>query len=188
MASLDEPHQRHLRKLVISCILATDMGLHAEILGNFTTRLVDPRPFEMSGPYQPPGPNVPDTIDVGVVGNGIEGGQENNSSSQYLGNFGEARNDGSLNMARKAVPKSGPPLSSSGDVVLFLQMIIKCADLSNVIKPFFLSKRWSALLCLEWFRQGDIEKELGMNISKFMDREDPTTLMFVTLHLGHRLK
>lgn len=188
MASLDEPHQRHLRKLVISCILATDMGLHAEILGSFTTRLVDPRPFEMSGPYQSPGPNIPDTIDVGVVGNGVEGGQDNNSSSQYLGNFGEAKNDGSLNMARKAVPKSGPPLSSSGDVVLFLQMIIKCADLSNVIKPFFLSKRWSALLCLEWFRQGDIEKELGMNISKFMDREDPTTLMFVTLHLGHRLK
>jgi hypothetical protein len=47
------------------------------------------------------------------------------------------------------------------------------------VKPFFLSKRWSALLVLEWFRQGDIERELGMHISKFMDREDPTTLMSV---------
>lgn len=71
------------------------------------------------------------------------------------------------------------PLSSSNDVILFMQMIIKCADLSNVMKPFFLSKRWSALLVLEWFRQGDIERELGMHISKFMDREDPTTLMSV---------
>lgn len=71
-----------------------------------------------------------------------------------------------------------PPLSSSNDVVLYLQMIIKCADLSNVIKPFFLSKRWSALLLLEWFRQGDIERELGMRVSKFMDRDEPTTLMY----------
>jgi hypothetical protein len=72
-----------------------------------------------------------------------------------------------------------PPLSSSNDVVLYLQMIIKCADLSNVIKPFFLSKRWSALLLLEWFRQGDIERELGMRISKFMERDEPATLMCV---------
>lgn len=72
-----------------------------------------------------------------------------------------------------------PPLSSSNDVVLYLQMIIKCADLSNVVKPFFLSKRWSALLLLEWFRQGDIERELGMRVSKFMDRDEPTTLMCV---------
>jgi hypothetical protein len=60
MSSLDEPHQRHLRRLVLSCILATDMGLHAEIIGHFTARLSDPRPFQLSGPYTPPGPMPPE--------------------------------------------------------------------------------------------------------------------------------
>jgi hypothetical protein len=55
IGSLDEAHQRHFRKLVVSCILATDMGLHAEILGHFTTRVVDSHPFEPSVPYVPPG-------------------------------------------------------------------------------------------------------------------------------------
>lgn len=64
MGSLDEPHQRHLRKLVISCILATDMGLHAEILGHFTTRLADPRPFEMSCSYDPPGPHLAESPEL----------------------------------------------------------------------------------------------------------------------------
>lgn len=76
-----------------------------------------------------------------------------------------------------------PPLTSSSDVMLYMQMIIKCADLSNVVKPFFLSKRWSALLLLEWFRQGDIERELGMRVSKFMERSEPTTLMYVPIPL-----
>ena len=60
MSSLDEPHQRHLRRLVLSCILATDMGLHSEIIGHFTARLSDPRPFQLSGPYTPPGPTPPE--------------------------------------------------------------------------------------------------------------------------------
>jgi hypothetical protein len=77
--------------------------------------------------------------------------------------------------------QSAPPITSRNDVMLLLQMIIKCADLSNVVKPFFLSKRWAALLLLEWFRQGEIEKQLGLPISKLMNREDPTTLMVVLL-------
>jgi hypothetical protein len=50
MISLDETHQQHFHKLVVSCILATNMGLNAEILGHFTTRLGDSCPFEPSVP------------------------------------------------------------------------------------------------------------------------------------------
>jgi len=60
MCTLDEPHQRHLRRLVLSCILATDMGLHAEIISHFLARLNDPRPFQLSSPYTPPGPTLPE--------------------------------------------------------------------------------------------------------------------------------
>jgi hypothetical protein len=40
--------------LVVSCILAIDMGLHAEILGHFTIRLGDFHLFEPLIPYVPP--------------------------------------------------------------------------------------------------------------------------------------
>jgi len=38
---------------VVPCILAINMGLHAEILGHFTTRLQDFHPFEPLVPYVP---------------------------------------------------------------------------------------------------------------------------------------
>jgi hypothetical protein len=53
IGSLDETHQQHFRKLVVSCISATNMGLHVEILGHFMTRLGDSHPFEPSIPYVP---------------------------------------------------------------------------------------------------------------------------------------
>jgi hypothetical protein len=53
IGSLDKTHQQHFCKLVVSCILATYMGLNAEILGHFTTRLGNSCPFESLVPYVP---------------------------------------------------------------------------------------------------------------------------------------
>lgn len=182
MFSLDEPHQRHLRRLVLSCILATDMGVHAEIISSFTGRLNDRRPFELSAPYTPPGPmpsKAPEPSDTGDTKT-LRADEASMSSSAA------PPNDGNTNQPPPELKSPNPkyllpPLTSSSDVMLYMQMIIKCADLSNVVKPFFLSKRWSALLLLEWFRQGDIERELGMRVSKFMERSEPTTLMDMTI-------
>eukprot|EP01018_Ginkgo_biloba_P017769 Gb_02192 [translate_table: standard] len=77
------------------------------------------------------------------------------------------------------VSASVPP--STKDALLLMRMIIKCADISNVMKPFSLSKRWAALLLIEWFRQGDLEKRLCMPVSKNMDREDPSALQSMTI-------
>lgn len=51
-----------------------------------------------------------------------------------------------------------------------LKMIIKSADISNCtrITPIYLP--WSKRICDEFFEQGDIEKDLGLPISPFMDR------------------
>jgi len=55
IGSLDETHQQHFRKLVVSCILATNMGMNADMLGHLTTRLGDSCPFEPLIPYVPLG-------------------------------------------------------------------------------------------------------------------------------------
>lgn len=172
-------------------ILATDMESHSRILREMVERLARPEPFEPSPPYTPPGSLSPLREEFNSFASTPPGSplREQLTSVEEgpkgeLGDTGERKE--TFVKVYKNPLQSAPPITSSNDVLLLLQMIIKCADLSNVVKPFFVSKRWAALLLLEWFRQGEIEKQLGLPISKFMDREDPTTLMLVVAcPLGH---
>ena len=54
--------------------------------------------------------------------------------------------------------------------VVVLSMAVKCADLSHSAKVIELHERWTALICEEFFRQGDIEKERKQEISMYCDR------------------
>ncbi|KAJ1499767.1 hypothetical protein HMI54_011429 [Coelomomyces lativittatus] len=54
-----------------------------------------------------------------------------------------------------------------------LEMLIKCADVSNVLRPLTLAKQWADAIQEEMFRMGDIEKLLNLNISLFCDRSKP---------------
>jgi hypothetical protein len=39
---------------------------------------------------------------------------------------------------------------------LLANILLKCADISNVVKPFHIAKRWAEILCNEFFIQGSI--------------------------------
>lgn len=54
--------------------------------------------------------------------------------------------------------------------VVVLSMAVKCADLGHSAKVNELHERWTALICEEFFRQGDIEKERKQEISMYCDR------------------
>eukprot|EP01083_Nonionella_stella_P290511 988469_1 len=47
------------------------------------------------------------------------------------------------------------------------------ADIANPCKPWLDCKRWTYMLMEEWFRQGDKEKEMGLEVSPMMDRTKP---------------
>lgn len=64
-------------------------------------------------------------------------------------------------------------IDKSEDMTLLLQMLIKCADVSNPGKPLPLYTEWMNRIVEEFFRQGDRERALGLPISPFMDRETP---------------
>ncbi|KAF9579721.1 hypothetical protein BGW38_003908 [Lunasporangiospora selenospora] len=49
--------------------------------------------------------------------------------------------------------------------------LLHAADISNAVKPWIVSKRWSDLVVQEFFRQGDIEKAQGLPVSPNMDRK-----------------
>jgi response regulator RpfG family c-di-GMP phosphodiesterase len=57
--------------------------------------------------------------------------------------------------------------------ILLLQILLKAADISNPGKPFEIAKYWANMVQEEFFAQGDIEKEKGLPVSPFMDREKP---------------
>jgi hypothetical protein len=58
------------------------------------------------------------------------------------------------------------------DRLMAMQLVLKCADVSNVSRPFELADKWCDVLCEEFFRQGDLEMAQGMEYtSPLNDRE-----------------
>lgn len=57
------------------------------------------------------------------------------------------------------------------DVKFLLALIVHAADIANPAKPLNLCLKWTELVMEEFFRQGDLERKLGMPISPFYDRE-----------------
>ena len=51
-----------------------------------------------------------------------------------------------------------------------LQIALKCADICNPCRPWDLSEKWSHQVCDEFFRQGDYERQLGLNVTALCDR------------------
>jgi hypothetical protein len=53
---------------------------------------------------------------------------------------------------------------------LLCEMIFHLADISNATKPWEICKKWTDLLFVEFFNQGDQERAREIKISMFMDR------------------
>ncbi|EPB88592.1 hypothetical protein HMPREF1544_04585 [Mucor circinelloides 1006PhL] len=54
--------------------------------------------------------------------------------------------------------------------LLFCSGLIKCADISNVARPFPRAYEWAQILIEEFASQGDLERELGLNVMPMNDR------------------
>ncbi|KAJ1467432.1 hypothetical protein T484DRAFT_1645672 [Baffinella frigidus] len=48
-------------------------------------------------------------------------------------------------------------------IQLEMELLIKCADISNVLKPFHVARRWALRVTDEFFEQGDVELARGMH-------------------------
>ena len=54
--------------------------------------------------------------------------------------------------------------------LFILQIALKCADLGNPCRVWPLSKQWTHQICTEFYRQGDFERRLNMDVSPICDR------------------
>ncbi|XP_062483531.1 cAMP-specific 3',5'-cyclic phosphodiesterase 4C isoform X5 [Pezoporus occidentalis] len=61
-------------------------------------------------------------------------------------------------------------LDNYSDRIQVLQNMVHCADLSNPTKPLELYRQWTDRVMVEFFRQGDQEREKGMEISPMCDK------------------
>jgi hypothetical protein len=106
LSNLSDADYRELRKLMVGCILATDLAKHVETSTRFNA----------------------------LVDNFTRDNREHRQ--------------------------------------LLLEILMKCADISNATRPAHISNYWSQMVQEEFFMQGDKEKELGLPVSPFMDREN----------------
>lgn len=63
------------------------------------------------------------------------------------------------------------PFGNADDQSILMQMLMKCADVSNPTKELSLYEKWIDRIMTEFYNQGDMEKQLGLPVSPFMNRE-----------------
>jgi 3',5'-cyclic-nucleotide phosphodiesterase len=104
-------HDKAIRKLMISTILATDMGVHSEYmshLGNLQSKIHESK---------------------------VTDGWTPKEIDQYR--------------------------------TLACGLLIKCADISNVARPWAVAEKWTYLLQKEFAKQGEMESAVGMETTLF---------------------
>uniref|UniRef100_A0A8C6WSZ7 Phosphodiesterase n=1 Tax=Neogobius melanostomus TaxID=47308 RepID=A0A8C6WSZ7_9GOBI len=63
-------------------------------------------------------------------------------------------------------------LDNYSDRIQVLQNMVHCADLSNPTKPLELYRQWTDRIMVEFFTQGDRERDKGMEISPMCDKDN----------------
>ena len=81
---------------------------------------------------------------------------------------------GEIMAAFKKIVEEGFNFAEVTHKSLLFQMLIKCSDISNEIRPNKIADPWVGNLLEEFFRQSDKEKAENLPTAPFMDRQKVT--------------
>jgi len=70
-----------------------------------------------------------------------------------------------INEAEEILSQKALNMKEESHRLLAMELIIKVADVSNVSRPFKIAEKWAYMLQEEFFFQGDMEKEQGIDVS-----------------------
>lgn len=85
------------------------------------------------------------------------------------------------NILSAALDEGAVLVKNVGDKKLLLKMILHTCDVSNPAKERETMLRWTDRVVEEFFVQGDMEKQLGLPVSPFMDRD---TIVIKKMQVG----
>ncbi|KAJ3187892.1 High affinity cAMP-specific and IBMX-insensitive 3',5'-cyclic phosphodiesterase 9A [Gaertneriomyces sp. JEL0708] len=91
---------------------------------------------------------------------------------------------GELMAQFKKFAEDGFNYDDNEHVLCLLQMIVKCADVSNEVRPPDVAEPWVDCLLAEFFEQADREKAEGLPYAPFMDRDKVTKASAQTGFIG----
>ena len=72
----------------------------------------------------------------------------------------------------RAINLADVSIDKEEDRSTVLSMALKCADLGHTAKPLDLHRKWTEMVCEEFFCQGDMEKQRNLPVSMYCDREN----------------
>ncbi|KAG2490631.1 hypothetical protein HYH03_011022 [Edaphochlamys debaryana] len=167
LAPLSQPEKTAFRKQVIELVLSTDMKQHFSILSHFNTvhRLTawsqqQAQPQAQQGAVQTSQP-------PGIAAHGHQGPPTSAPGRSAIGR-GRTRELADPGGVRELGPAPQPV--DDTERLLSLQVALKCADIGHLGEALGVHMRWLSVLEEEFFRQGDLERELGLPISPLFDR------------------
>jgi len=61
-----------------------------------------------------------------------------------------------------------------------MELLVKASDISNVVKPFAVARRWALRITDEFFLQGEAEKRLGLSVTHGFDHVNGSRMRMQT--------
>ena len=65
---------------------------------------------------------------------------------------------------------------NANDQQTVLNMLLHSMDVSNVARPWAVSRKWLELITIEFYAQGDAERSAGITVTPIMDRKSTTPM------------
>ncbi|XP_050702899.1 high affinity cAMP-specific and IBMX-insensitive 3',5'-cyclic phosphodiesterase 8B-like isoform X2 [Eriocheir sinensis] len=160
--ALDRDTYKHVRKSVIDMVLATDMTRHFEHLSKF---------INMAGAA---------STSISASAAGVESGDSGDDCGG--GGGGAEGSNGVFEEDGLGQHADLLAFGSPENLVIIKRMLIKCADVSNPLRPLPLSIDWAYRIANEYFNQTEEEKERSLPI--VMPQFDRTTCSIPKSQIG----
>lgn len=94
----------------------------------------------------------------------------NTTSSSHLSGADLVTSTVTVNGVEKIVYTPPNYIMEPQQRLILCQIILHAADISNALRPWPICLSWSNLVCEEFFRQGEAERQHGLKVSPNMDR------------------
>ena len=189
MEFLEEADKGRFRELVTTLILATDMAKHMGLFKQLQAFLADARARHRELNWM----HDSTRSDESEVQNGSTAGDGDGDAASDAGSVARS--------SREATPRSSANLDANLDAsrtarvsdrdgaheswvrpsidgadstqrVLVMQLLLKCADLGNVVRPLEIADAWGKRIMEEFYQQGEKELTLGLPLTTFPNRKN----------------